>query len=74
MFSSRAEDLRRAELIRAACHSAVKGGDKLEQPEIIALMNAIQDEQIPLTCPHGRPIYVTLTQHDLERRFSRIQN
>ncbi|MBQ3864800.1 MAG: DNA mismatch repair endonuclease MutL [Clostridia bacterium] len=72
-FSNRAEDLRRAELIRAACHSAVKGGDRLEQAEIIALMNAIRDEQIPLTCPHGRPIYVTLTQHDLERRFSRIQ-
>lgn len=70
---NKVEELRQAELIRHACHAAVKAGDKLEREEIHALLQAIQNEQIPLTCPHGRPIYVTISQKDLEKRFSRIQ-
>lgn len=66
-------ELKRDKLIQMACKHAVKGGDKLSREEIDSLMERIQTEGIPLSCPHGRPIMVRLTKHELEVRFKRIQ-
>ena len=37
------------------------------------LLKLIKEEGIPLSCPHGRPILVCLTKHELEVRFKRVQ-
>lgn len=66
-------DLKRDTLVRMACHKAVKGGDPLTFSELTELLNTIYGEQIPLTCPHGRPILMKITKHELERKFKRIQ-
>ena len=66
-------ELKRSRLIQLSCKSAVKGGDKLSGEDIEKLMELIVQENIPLSCPHGRPILIQLTKRELEVRFKRIQ-
>jgi len=66
-------DIKREKLMQMACKSAVKAGDVLTNAEISELMRLISSEQVPLSCPHGRPILIKLTQRELELRFKRIQ-
>lgn len=66
-------ELKRNKLMQLACKSAVKAGDKLTDSDIKKLLQLIVKEQIPLSCPHGRPILIRLTSHELEVRFKRIQ-
>lgn len=66
-------ELKRSRLIQLSCKSAVKGGDKLSEEDIEKLMQLIIQENIPLSCPHGRPILIRFTRHELEVRFKRIQ-
>ncbi|MDD5593139.1 MAG: DNA mismatch repair endonuclease MutL [Candidatus Margulisbacteria bacterium] len=54
-----------------ACHSAVKAGDKLTQGEMSQLIRDLFATQNPLTCPHGRPTMVRLTEEELRKRFGR---
>ena len=69
----RTSELKRNKLMQMACKSAVKGGDKLTESDITLLLKLIKEEGVPLTCPHGRPILIRLTKHELEVRFKRIQ-
>ncbi|MCL2694976.1 MAG: DNA mismatch repair endonuclease MutL [Clostridiales bacterium] len=64
--------LLRGKLITAACKRAVKAGDPIAAEELIALVRAFAADNIPLTCPHGRPVVVTLTRYELEKMFKRI--
>lgn len=70
----RAVDIKRAKLMQMACKHAIKGGDMLRDEELEELMHLIQAEKVPLTCPHGRPILISLTKKELEMRFKRIQS
>lgn len=54
-----------------ACKAAVKAGDYLspdEQQQLIRDLMGLPDRY---TCPHGRPSYITVTTHDLEKLFKR---
>ncbi len=55
-----------------ACHTAVKAHDKLTNREIYALIDLLRTYNQPYTCPHGRPIIIELTEHELEKLFKRI--
>lgn len=66
-------ELKREKLMQLACKSAVKAGDKLTDSDVKKLLALIVKEQIPLSCPHGRPILIRLTSRELEVRFKRIQ-
>jgi len=65
--------LRTDDIIRMSCKKAIKAGDKLSDMEIVALLRDLMDKRIPMTCPHGRPIMISLTKMELERMFKRIQ-
>jgi len=54
-----------------ACRSAIKAGDKATETELKRLINDIKTEKIPLYCPHGRPVIISLTQKEIERQFGR---
>lgn len=54
-----------------ACRSAIKAGDKATNLELVELVKAIKSEKIPLFCPHGRPVIITITKKELERQFGR---
>lgn len=55
----------------AACHMSVKAGDRLDKPEMQQLLQDLAATENPYLCPHGRPVILTITQQELERRFLR---
>ena len=65
---------RRDAILQMACKKAVKGGDRLTMEEIEPLLADMLATGAPPTCPHGRPLVVTLTRSELEKRFRRINN
>ena len=65
---------RRDAILQMACKKAVKGGDRLSMEEIEPLLADMLATGAPPTCPHGRPLVVTLTRSELEKRFRRINN
>ncbi len=55
----------------AACHAALRKGDRIAPAEIRALLEALDELLWVPNCPHGRPIAHTLERAELERRFLR---
>ena len=54
-----------------ACGAAIKGGQKLTQEEMNALLNNLFAAENPYTCPHGRPTLIRMSLDELTRRFLR---
>lgn len=65
---------RRDAILQMACKKAVKGGDRLSMEEIRPLLADMLATGAPPTCPHGRPLVVTLTRSEIEKRFRRIND
>ena len=58
-------------LATIACHSAVKLGDKLSQPEMEALIRDWLTSHLPATCPHGRSICYHTGINEVARKLDR---
>ncbi len=58
-------------LATIACHSAVKMGDRLSQPEMEALVRDWLTSRLPATCPHGRSICFRIGLHEVARKLDR---
>lgn len=54
-----------------ACHSAVRAGTRLSLEAMRALVAGLSSAANPYTCPHGRPVVVTLAVEELDRLFGR---
>ena len=54
-----------------ACRSAIRNGMPLSLPEMQALLDRWKVTRQPRTCPHGRPIYLSLEESALARFFRR---
>jgi len=67
---SLAGDLEQAR-VTLACRSAVKNGTPLTLDWLQHLLDQWQQTSNPHTCPHGRPIYLTLSNDDLGHYFRR---
>ena len=63
-------DLRTAQ-VATACRSAIRNGTTLTMEEMQNLLNLWQNTRNPRTCPHGRPIYLSLEESSLARFFRR---
>ncbi|HEY9768836.1 MAG TPA: DNA mismatch repair endonuclease MutL [Coleofasciculaceae cyanobacterium] len=63
-------DLRSAQ-VATACRSAIRNGTNLSLEEMQNLLNLWQTTRNPRTCPHGRPIYLSLEESSLSRFFRR---
>jgi DNA mismatch repair protein MutL len=63
-------DLQTAQ-VAVACRSAIRNGTPLTLPEMQTLLDDWQRTRNPRTCPHGRPIYLSLEESDLARFFRR---
>jgi DNA mismatch repair protein MutL len=55
-----------------ACHSVVRAGERLELPEMTALVERLQTCENPMHCPHGRPTIVRLEPDAVARLFKRM--
>lgn len=60
-------------ILQTACKHAVKGGERLPEQALISLVRDMLDGNITPTCPHGRPLMLSFTRQELDRRFGRIQ-
>jgi len=58
-------------LATIACHSAVKMGDRLSQPEMEALVRDWLTSRLPATCPHGRSICFRIGLGEVARKLDR---
>ena len=67
-----ASDLNREAVIQAACKHAVKAGNVLSRQEIEALLREFAAKGVPMTCPHGRPVMVRMSQREFEKMFNRV--
>jgi DNA mismatch repair protein MutL len=63
-------DLQTAQ-VAVACRSAVRNGTPMNLPEMQKLLDDWQRTRNPRTCPHGRPIYLSLEESSLARFFRR---
>lgn len=64
--------LRREAIIQSCCKHAVKAGDPLTHEEIQSLLDFFVESGTPLTCPHGRPVIVSISRRELEKMFKRV--
>lgn len=59
-------------LISASCKKAIKAGQPMTVPEMQDLVNRLLKTDNPFTCPHNRPIIVSISDFDINRKFRRI--
>lgn len=54
-----------------ACAAAVKANQSMTPHEAAALCRDLDETPSSATCPHGRPVYITLGLAEMEKRFKR---
>jgi DNA mismatch repair protein MutL len=63
-------DLQTAQ-VAVACRSAIRNGTPMNLQQMQTLLDQWQRTRNPRTCPHGRPIYLSLEESALARFFRR---
>ena len=58
-------------LSRIACHGSIRLGRSLNAAEMNALLRSIETTPFSAQCNHGRPTFVELKLHDIEKLFGR---
>ncbi len=59
-------------LSQMACSAAIKAGEAIPLVEAQELVEELMEMENPYTCPHGRPVIVSYSKHDLDKRFKRV--
>jgi DNA mismatch repair protein MutL len=55
-----------------ACHSVIRAGQSLSQPEMAELLKSMDKYSLSSFCPHGRPVSVEKSFNELDKLFGRI--
>ncbi|MFH2132467.1 MAG: DNA mismatch repair endonuclease MutL [bacterium] len=56
---------------RMACHSAIRAAQHLSLQEMQALLDQLSTLDLQIYCPHGRPVLIDISLHELDKRFKR---
>ncbi len=59
-------------LASMSCKAAVKGNHAMCREEAESLIDELLTLDNPYHCPHGRPVIIVMSRHELEKKFSRI--
>ncbi len=60
-------------LATLACHSAIRANEALNYEQMEALLRQLDTIDFATHCPHGRPVFIEVSQMELEKRFGRIK-
>jgi DNA mismatch repair protein MutL len=66
------DDIRAQIAAGVACKAAIKVNFPLTMEKMSWLIDALMQTQVPTNCPHGRPITLRFSMHDILRGFERI--
>ncbi len=55
-----------------SCKAAVKANHAFSHEEAQVLIRELLTLENPYHCPHGRPVIVSMSQYELERKFKRV--
>jgi DNA mismatch repair protein MutL len=55
-----------------ACKAAVKDNHAFSVDEATSLIKELLSLENPYHCPHGRPVIISMSQYELEKKFKRI--
>ena len=58
-------------LSQMACSAAIKAGESIPLVEAQELVEELMRMENPYTCPHGRPVIISYSKHELDKRFKR---
>lgn len=64
---------KRSAILQMACKHAVKGGEPLTEDILRSLVEEMIEKKVTPTCPHGRPLVVSISHAELDKKFKRIQ-
>ena len=64
---------KRVAILQTACKHAVKGGEALTEDQLRSILDEMFDRHVTPTCPHGRPLVVSISRREIEKKFKRIQ-
>ncbi|NLK00234.1 MAG: DNA mismatch repair endonuclease MutL [Clostridia bacterium] len=54
-----------------ACKTSIKAGQSMNESEMSTLVTDLLNTRTPMTCPHGRPTTIVISNHQLEKEFLR---
>ncbi|BCN31294.1 DNA mismatch repair endonuclease MutL [Anaeromicropila herbilytica] len=55
-----------------SCKAAVKGNTRMSYEEAYALIDQLLELDNPYNCPHGRPVIISMSKYEIEKKFKRI--
>ena len=55
-----------------SCKAAVKGNHAMSAAEADAMIDQLLKLENPYHCPHGRPVMVSMSKYEMEKKFKRI--
>lgn len=64
-------ELSLTELMQHSCKMAIKANDRLTTIEVNSLVKQLKKLRDPYTCPHGRPIIISISKSEMEKKFNR---
>ncbi len=71
---SRTEPLLRIteKLASLSCKAAIKGNQEISTEEATHLIEQLLTLENPYHCPHGRPVIISMSKYEIEKKFKRI--
>lgn len=72
IYTGLAPDIVDEKIASMSCKAAVKGNMRLSFSEADALIGELLELENPYHCPHGRPVIISMTKRELEKKFKRI--
>jgi DNA mismatch repair protein MutL len=58
-------------VLSASCHGAIKVNTSLNRQKMNWLIDSLFNCEMPMRCPHGRPVVLTIAESELRHRFGR---
>lgn len=55
-----------------ACKASIKANQYISKDEVYKLLQDLNNCENPFNCPHGRPVFVKITNYDIEKLFKRV--